>query len=136
MRKRKKGNPNQHNWTNRRADGSYVARGKNWTYWRNQTCPHCGRKYRYFRMEMDRTDIFMMLKQEHDNGDRKAHSIRTQLGKQHEKKQEAWEAHIEVCRVEAIAKGGGKVDPDEVREVMEEACSAPGYFVDYKGKRI
>jgi hypothetical protein len=133
--KRRKKN-NECRWTNKRYDGTYVTRGGKakvgWAFWRNLYCPNCGRLYRYFRMGIDRTDIFESLKREANEGELKGLTIRTVLGKSHEIKQAAWQAHITLCKSEDLYLLG-KLSDAEMEERFRGAYSEgalPGYFVD------
>jgi len=93
-------------WKNRRPDGSYVTKGDNWTASRSQTCPHCGKRYYWFRMPTSREDVLWQLKQEADRGDIPCVTLRTLLGRCHEIKMRAWAAHIQLC-------GGWEMETDE-----------------------
>jgi len=135
MAKRRKNRAQAHRWTNRRSDGTYVSKGDNWTRWRNEVCPTCGRKYRYFRAELVDT-AYHQLRSEQDKGDRSQLNLRTVLGRRHEIKQRAWEVHKEICALYAVELAGEKVGEDVWQEAFGRDMSDPGYFVDCKGNRV
>lgn len=135
-KRRQKGEP--HRWTNKREDGSKVCRGVSWTRLRNERCPHCGKKYRYFRMGMDRTDVYEALKSQQRGGEIKTVTLRTYLGRMHEIKQAAWQAHIESCEQEQ-AYIRGEISDAEMDGILSEAyrgSASIGSFVTHeKGKK-
>ena len=123
-------------WKNRRPDKTYVTIGDNWTHWRRQVCPHCGRKYYYFRMPMTREDVLFSLKEEANRGEIPCVTLRTLLGRMHEIKMGAWEAHIELCSGKydmdkLDLDANGEPSREDQEDIMELSYRA-GYFLDPK----
>jgi len=123
-------------WKNRRPDGTYVTTGDNWTYWRKQRCPHCGRKYYYFRMPCTREEVLLGLKEEAKRGDITCVTLRTLLGRCHEIKLDAWDAHIRMCSGEFDMENleldeNGEPSLEDQQEIMEISYRE-GHFLDPK----
>jgi len=87
-------------------------------------------------MPHTREDVLSSLKQEADNGDIPSVTLRTLLGRMHEIKMKAWEAHIRICSGEFDIENleldeNGEPSAEDLNEIMElESCG--GYFVDPK----
>jgi len=139
MKKRK--DKNKYRWTNRKEDGTYRTKGygkSKWKPYAMDACPTCGRKYKYFRAELNvnsgkQTVLPIIIKERDDpNHPRHQVNLNQMLGKMHELKQEAWEAHKQECELMARSFAGEKVSEDEWIEAAKATTDAPGYFCSTK----
>jgi len=136
-------NQNKYRWTNKLSDGTYRSKGgKNkvgWNNFRNERCPTCNRKYRYFRAEINKEAYNIILQERDDPKHRRTQiNINQLLGKKREIKLEAWNAHKRECELVARQKAGEDISEEEMVDAIIEVESYPGYFLktDSKTKDI
>lgn len=93
----------------------------------DDTCPHCGMKYRNLNTGLSYYDVFMLLKDySKDSADWTYKRRNTVLGKWHEIKKQMWDYHVnEGClmdprNVEALA------EVERVEQAFDEIGNAVG----------
>ena len=121
-------------WSNKLPDGTYKTKGygrSKWQPFRHEKCPFCGRKYRYFRAELNK-QAFEIIKAERDdpNHPRTQVDLTQLLGKKRELKLKAWEAHQAECELIYRYKNGEEIPEEEWEYVAGLTSDNPGYFVD------
>lgn len=91
-------------------------------------------------MPLPREDVLCQLKLEAERGDIPCVTLRTLLGRCHEIKMDAWDAHIELCSgkydMENMELDENGEPPLDDQHYIMELSSRTGYFVDSKGKKV